>query len=84
MFQDALDTLFDVLESLHIENLIVQRFDCIVNASKEEILEILAKELNNDSLLEYDLQSNLKSVICMIGMFAEKELQRSKEEKGRT
>ena len=84
MFQDVLKTLFDLLESLHIENLIVRSFDCTANASKEETLEILAKELNNDSLEEYDLQSNLMSVICMIGMFADKELQKSKEKIGKT
>ena len=82
MFQDAMRALLGVLECLHVENIITKSFDNILNSNTRVIVEILSKEFSNDSLEEYDLQSDLKSVLCMIGRLAEEELLSSKEEQG--
>ena len=82
LLQDSLKNLLDLLESLRVDDLIIRRLSCIVDAQWNDILETLAKELNNHSLEDYDLQPSFQSVLGMIGMFAEKELQISKEEKG--
>ena len=82
MFQDVMRTLLDLLECLRIENVITKNVDDILNANSRVIVEILSKEFSNDSLKEYDLQSDLRSVLSMIGRLAEEELLNSKEERG--
>ena len=82
MFQDVMKDLLDLLKSLQIERMTGGQFESALNANRNKMLEIIAKELSSESLKEVEVQQDIKNVVIMIGMLAEKELRMSKDKKG--